>query len=115
MVSSHKEYQIYPNLLLTTSLTGLNQIWMTDFTFIWFHDRFIYVATVMDIWNREIVGYQESFCDKFKIDLGDLNRFETLGELVYEIYHTIHIYNKTRIHTALKMSPREFAKKSQPR
>jgi len=60
-------------------------------------------------------GYQESFYDKFKIDLGDPNRFETLGELVYEIYHTIHIYNTTRIHTALKMSPREFAKKSQPR
>ena len=27
-------------------------------------------------------GYQESFCDKFKVDLGDPNRFKTLGELV---------------------------------
>lgn len=27
-------------------------------------------------------GYQESFYDKFKLDLGDPNRFETLGELV---------------------------------
>lgn len=171
-----REYQVYPNLLLTTPLTGLNQIWVTDFTFLWFHDRFIYLATVMDIWNREIVGacvfsnhssalvlqavvsalmdhprpdilhsdqgseytakvfqdfclsagihismsakgspwqngYQESFYDKFKIDLGDPDRFPDLGELVYEIYHTIHVYNTARIHTALKMSPREFAKK----
>jgi transposase InsO family protein len=57
-------------------------------------------------------GYQESFYDKFKIDLGDSNRFDDLGELVYEIYHTIHIYNTARIHAALKMSLREFAKKN---
>ena len=57
-------------------------------------------------------GYQESFYDKFKIDLGDPNRFDTLGELVFEIYRTIYVYNTTRIHTVLKMSPREFAKKN---
>jgi transposase InsO family protein len=54
-------------------------------------------------------GYQESFYDKFKIDLGDPNRFKTLGELVYEIYQTIWKYNHTRIHTALRMPPQQFA------
>lgn len=54
-------------------------------------------------------GYQESFYDKFKVDLGDPNRFDTLGELVAEIYQTIHRYNTLRIHSALKMSPRQFA------
>jgi len=58
-------------------------------------------------------GYQESFYDKFKIDLGDPNRFGSLGELVYEIYRTIYVYNTTRIHTSLRMSPREFALKNQ--
>ena len=170
-------YDEYPNLLVTTPCVRINQIWVTDFTFIWYKNRFIYVATVIDIWNREVVGacaltnhsssltiqalvsalmdhpkpdiihsdqgseyttkvweefctsagikismseksspwqngYQESFYDKFKIDLGDPNRFETLGELVYEIYHTIHIYNTIRIHTSLKMSPKEFALKN---
>jgi transposase InsO family protein len=56
-------------------------------------------------------GYQESFYDKFKIDLGDPNRFHDLGELVYEIYRTIYVYNTTRIHTALRMSPKQFAEK----
>lgn len=170
-------YDKYTNLLVTTRLVRINQIWVTDFTYLWYKNRFIYVATVIDIYNREVVGacvltnhssslviqavvsalmnhsrpdiihsdqgseytaeifqdfcvssgikismsdkgspwqngYQESFYDKFKIDLGDPNRFESLGELVYEIYHTIHIYNTTRIHTVLKMSPREFAKKN---
>ena len=31
-------------------------------------------------------GYQESFCRGFKLDLGDPNRFETLGELVVASY-----------------------------
>ena len=178
--SNIMDYRAFPNLLLTTPLTHINQIWVTDFTFIWYKNRFIYLSTVMDIWNREIIGacvltnhsstlviqalvsalmdhpkpevihsdqggeytakvfqdfciytgihismseksspwqngYQESFYDKFKIDLGDPNRFDSLGELVYEIYHTIYTYNTTRIHTSLKMSPREFAKKNQVR
>lgn len=171
-----KDYEVFPNLLLDTKLVGMNHIWVTDFTYLFYKDRFIYVATVMDIYNREIVGacvlanhtsalvlqalvaalmdhpkpdiihsdqgseytakifqnfcksagisismsakgspwqngYQESFYDKFKVDLGDPSRFNDLGELVYEIYHTIFVYNTTRIHSSLKMSPREFAKK----
>lgn len=53
-------------------------------------------------------GYQESFYNQFKVDLGDHSRFNTLGELVFEIYKTIHTYNNMRIHTALRMSPMAF-------
>ena len=54
-------------------------------------------------------GYQESFYDKFKIDLGDPSRFKTIGELVLAIYQTIYGYNNTRIHSVLKMPPAQFA------
>jgi len=60
-------------------------------------------------------GYQESFYSQFKVDLGDPNRFTTLGELVYAIYQTIHSYNHSRIHTKLKMPPAVFAEKHQER
>ena len=53
-------------------------------------------------------GYQESFYDKFKVDLGDPNRFRSFGALVAEIYRTIWEYNNTRIHSALKMPPKVF-------
>ena len=56
-------------------------------------------------------GYQESFYDKFKMDLGDPNRFKTLGELVAEIYRTLWEYNHTRIHSSLKMPPSVYAEK----
>lgn len=54
-------------------------------------------------------GYQESFYSQFKIDLGDPARFKTLGELVLALYQTIWQYNHTRIHSALKMPPMQFA------
>lgn len=56
-------------------------------------------------------GYQESFHSQFKVDFGDPARYKTLGELVAAIYWCIYTYNTTRIHTALSMSPVEFAEK----
>ena len=50
-------------------------------------------------------GYKESFFGHFKAEFGDINRFDTPGELIEEIYAQIHYYNFDRIHRALKMSP----------
>ena len=58
-------------------------------------------------------GYQESFYKGFKLDLGDPNRFETLGELVAEIYKTINYYNTRRMHSVLGMAPKQFALREQ--
>lgn len=56
-------------------------------------------------------GYQESFSDKFKVDFGDPNRFDSLGELVSEIYRAVWDYNHEWIHSALKMPPALFAER----
>lgn len=54
-------------------------------------------------------GYQESFYDNFKTDLGlEFNRFNSVGEFVEAIHQTINYYNHQRIHTSLKMSPSQF-------
>ena len=42
-------------------------------------------------------------------DLGDPERFASLGELVYAAHRTIWEYNHTRIHLALRMPPQQFA------
>ncbi|MHB8710333.1 MAG: IS3 family transposase [Minisyncoccota bacterium] len=47
---------IYPNLLLTTYPSYENHIWATDFTYIPFQGRFVYVATVLDLYTRKVVG-----------------------------------------------------------
>jgi len=54
-------------------------------------------------------GYQESFYDNFKTDLGaEFERFETIGEFVEALHSTINYYNNRRIHTKLKTSPLKF-------
>lgn len=58
-------------------------------------------------------GYQESFYGQFKVDLGDPNRYKTLGELAAAIYLEIHYYNTQRIHTQLKMPPQQYAERHQ--
>ena len=58
-------------------------------------------------------GYQESFYSQFKIELGNIERYDTLGELVEAIHQQIFYYNSKRIHTGLKMSPQEYKKQWQ--
>ena len=47
---------IYPNLLLTTYPTYPNHIWTADFTHLNFQGKVVYIATVMDLYTRRIVG-----------------------------------------------------------
>lgn len=54
-------------------------------------------------------GWNESFFGRFKDEFGDINRFETVGELIEEIYSQIRYYNFERIHRSLKMPPVKFA------
>lgn len=54
-------------------------------------------------------GYKESFFGRFKDEFGDFNRFETVSELIEEIYSQIHYYNTERIHSILKMPPETYA------
>ena len=55
-------------------------------------------------------GYKESFFGRFKEEFGDMDRFETTGAFIEEIYGQIHYYNYDRIHTALNMPPAVYAK-----
>ncbi len=47
----------YPNILKTYFPKKLNDIWVADFTYIPFQDKFIYLATVMDLFSREMLGW----------------------------------------------------------
>lgn len=47
----------YPNLLATNPPRGLGDVWVADFTYIPYEGKFLYLATVMDLFAREIVGW----------------------------------------------------------
>jgi len=151
-----------------------NIVWVSDFTYIKYRGRFIYLASVQDFYTREVLGISisrfhnrhlvaealndavqkagcaaqyihsdqgseyrshdyrtlaksfgiaismsdkgspwqngqmESYFGRFKEESGDLNRFESLPELVEFIYQQVYYYNHQRIHTTLKMAPVQF-------
>ena len=165
----------YPNLIKGICPIRSGFVLVGDFTHIIYQSKVVYIATFMDLFTREIVGwsisnrhtkefvleafldalknldklpgivhtdqgseycskeyinfleglgisismskkaspwengYQESYYDNFKTDLGlEFDRFPSPGVLIEAIYSTINYYNKTRIHTSLKMSPEQF-------
>lgn len=164
----------YPNLARGLLPSREGMLWAADFTYLPFKRSFVYLATVMDVFTREVVGwsvmtnhgaslvlqaflnaiaahgrpkifhsdngreyasramvtaladvgifvsrtapaspwenaFQESFFSQFKIDLGDPQRYASLGELVYAIHRQVWEYNHERIHLALKMPPSSYA------
>lgn len=46
----------HPNLLLTTIPEYYGHIWATDFTYIRFKGKWVYVCTIIDLYSRKIVG-----------------------------------------------------------
>lgn len=164
----------YPNLLATYRPDAPNRAWVSDFTKLYWQGMQLNLATILDAYTREILGwnvltrhtidlvlgalkdalrghappmilhadqgseytadeylafvrslgthpsfsapaspwengYMESWYDKLKVDLGDPDRYDTLGAFIAAIAAQMHYYNHDRIHTALKMPPAVFA------
>jgi transposase InsO family protein len=51
---------IYQNLIKGSFPIVPNHTWVSDFTYLRFNSQFIYLATFMDLYTREIVGWQLS-------------------------------------------------------
>jgi putative transposase len=46
-----------PNIIATRCPVQPNVLWAGDFTYLPWHNCFVYLATVLDVWTREIVGW----------------------------------------------------------
>lgn len=164
------------NLLKELGLVATypHHIWAADFTYSWFQGRFYYLATVIDHYSRQIVGwslgthhnaelitaalmdgvshyqppaiahndrgseylsrryqticdsleiapstsapgspwengFQESFYNNFKSELGDISQLHDVSRLLEAIALQLHYYNKQRIHSALHTNPAAYA------
>jgi putative transposase len=51
---------VYPNLLQATAVTGLNQAWVADITYIRLPTRFVYLASLLDVHSRRCIGWRLS-------------------------------------------------------
>ena len=51
---------IYPNLLKGAKITGLNQVWASDITYVQLLHEHIYLAVVLDLYSRKCIGWELS-------------------------------------------------------
>lgn len=52
--------KVYPNLLKQAGgrgLTGVNQAWVADITYIRLSRGFYYLAVILDVYSRKVVGW----------------------------------------------------------
>lgn len=54
---SNHPYPVYHNLLKEASITGINQAWVADITYIRILTAFVYLAVILDVFSRKVVGW----------------------------------------------------------
>ena len=55
---SQHELEVYLNLAGRMKLTGINQLWVADITYIRLHREFVYLAVILDAYSRKVVGWE---------------------------------------------------------
>lgn len=54
---SNHSRPIYPNLAREMALTGINQLWVADITYIRLETEFVYLAVILDAFSRRVIGW----------------------------------------------------------
>ena len=54
---SDHDLEVFLNLASRMKLTGLNQLWVADITYIRLQREFVYLAVVLDAFSRKVVGW----------------------------------------------------------
>jgi transposase InsO family protein len=60
-VDSKHDYPVAPNVLAQDfRVTAMNRVWLTDFTYIWTEEGWLYLGVVLDLASRRVVGWSLS-------------------------------------------------------
>jgi putative transposase len=54
---SNHNHKVYPNLLAEKTLTGINQAWVADITYIGILKGFVFLAAILDRYSRKVIGW----------------------------------------------------------
>ena len=59
VVTTDSDHQrpVYPNLACDLVLSGINQLWVADITYIRLETEFVYLAVVIDAFSRRVIGW----------------------------------------------------------
>ena len=81
--------KVYPNLAKDIEVTSLNQLWVSDITYISLAREFVYLAVILDLFSRKCVGWYLS---------RDIDTYLTIGALNMAIKNRKHLGFSKLIH-----------------
>ena len=55
---SDREVEVYLNLAARMELTGVDQLWVADITYIRLCLEFVYLAVILDAFSRKVIGWE---------------------------------------------------------
>jgi len=70
--NSDHQLEVYLNLARRMKLTGINQLWVADLTYLRLQGEFVYLAVILDAYSRKVVGWEldrKMTCDLTKTAL----------------------------------------------
>lgn len=67
-------HRIWPNLAASTVVTGPNQLWVSDITYIRLPSGFCYLACILDAFSRRVIGWELGRCLDARLVLGALDK-----------------------------------------
>ena len=84
--NSEHSFSRYPNLVADRVAAAPDEIWASDITYIRLHREFIYLAVVMDVFTRDIRGWNLARSLSQEVTLVALKR--TLRDQRPQIHHS---------------------------
>jgi transposase InsO family protein len=71
---SRHDHPVYPNVAANLQLSGINQLWVADITYIRLLTEFVFLAVILDAFSRRVVGWALDRTLEAKLVLTALNR-----------------------------------------
>lgn len=56
--NSNHGRKVYPNLARGMVLTGVDQLWVADITYIRLREEFVFLAVILDAYSRRVIGWE---------------------------------------------------------
>jgi len=54
---SDHSYSVFPNLIKDLFIVSVNEVWVSDITYIRISTAFVYLAVILDLYSRKVIGY----------------------------------------------------------
>lgn len=55
--NSDHDKKVYPNLIKEKEIDDVNKVWASDFTYIRINNGFVYLAVILDLYSRKVIGW----------------------------------------------------------